>query len=45
METEFIVRKADKLDDLLFDTSSSFIKSTAGRLFDNFDMIFITGDP
>ena len=46
METIFIIRKHDKLDDLLFDTTCSyFAKGSSGRLFDNIDMVFITGDP
>lgn len=45
METEFIVRKVTDLDDVLYESTSSNIKTSSGSNFDNLDMIFITGEP
>ncbi|KAL4474419.1 hypothetical protein ABPG72_007818 [Tetrahymena utriculariae] len=45
MDTEFVIRKINELDDVLYESTSTSIKTSSGRNFDNFDMIFITGDP
>lgn len=45
MDTEFVIRKVNELDDVLYESTSTSIKTSSGRNFDNFDMIFIAGDP
>jgi len=45
METEFIIRSITDLEDFLYESTSSNIKTSSGSNFDNLDIIFITGEP
>ncbi|KAL4509426.1 hypothetical protein ABPG72_018357 [Tetrahymena utriculariae] len=45
MDTEFVIRKINELDNILYESTSTSIKTSSGRNFDNFDMIFMNGDP
>ena len=44
-ETEFYVRNGNDIDDFLYEQASGFLKKDSGMKFDNFDIIFITGNP
>ena len=45
IETEYITREKDNLDDFLYEPDSGYAKVDSGKLFDHVDMIFISGDP
>ena len=45
IETEYITREKDNLDDFLYEPDSGYAKVESGKLFDHLDMIFICGDP
>lgn len=45
LENEFVVRRMEELDDILYESTSSNNNISSGRNFDSFDMIFVTGDP
>lgn len=45
IETEYITREKDNLDDFLYEPDSGYAKTESGKLFDHLDMIFICGDP
>lgn len=45
MESEFVIRRMEDLEDILYETTSSSNKVSSGRNFDSFDMIFISGEP
>ncbi|KAL4472321.1 hypothetical protein ABPG72_002804 [Tetrahymena utriculariae] len=45
MDIEFVIRKINELDNILYKSTSTSITTSSGRNFDNFDMIFMNGDP
>ncbi|KAL4464905.1 hypothetical protein ABPG72_011162 [Tetrahymena utriculariae] len=45
MDTEFVIRKINELDNILYESTSTSIKTSSGKNFDIFDMIFMNGDP
>jgi hypothetical protein len=44
-ETEFYIRDTNNLDDFLYELDNSYVIKASGKLFDNMDLIFISGDP
>ena len=45
IETEFISRDMEDLDDLLYEQSSSYLRRESALFFDSIDLIFVSGDP
>ena len=43
VETEFIVKNLNDLDDYLYDPDSAYVKITNAKQFDSIDIIFIAG--
>ena len=44
-ETEFYIRDTNNLDDFLYELDNSYVIKASGKLFDQMDLIFISGDP
>ena len=44
IETEYITREKNNIDDFLYEPDSGYAKVESAKLFDHLDMIFICGD-